>query len=106
MKQPAIYKQIENFNRDYIGNYEDARRIILSYRRLCFLSARNCEMENDIRTCNSDYLKQQEAREEKHIKRLQSYLNKYNLVLEFPGIYPIICTIGEDGRPANHAYMY
>ena len=105
MNYPTVKKQIENFNERYIKDLDQARKIILSYRKLCYLSARVCEMQNDSEYINSSFLADQEAREEKHRERLQKYLNPYNLILEYPGIYPIICTKGTDGRPANHAYM-
>ena len=106
MKQPTVKKQIEVFNNQFINDLEQARKIILSYRRLCYLSARICEMQNDSEYINSSYLKDQEAREEKHCARLTKYLEPYHLILEYPGIYPIICTQDENGRPANHAYMF
>lgn len=107
MKQPTIKKRIENFNNLYIHNAEDARKIILSYNRLCYLSARVCEMQNDTKYCNTKYLEEQEAREERHAARLNGYLSKYNMILEYPGIYPIICfKRSEDGRPGEHAYMF
>lgn len=106
MKQPTVKKQIEIFNNQYINDLQEARKIILSYRKLCYLSGRVCEMQNDSEYINSSFLADQEAREEKHRERLQNYLNPYNLILEYPGIYPIICTKGTDGRPANHAYMF
>ena len=106
MKQPAVKKQIEIFNNQYINNPEQARKIILSYRKLCYLSARVCDMQNDSAYINSSFLAEQEAKEQNHIERLNKYLKPYNLILEYPGIYPIICTKGTDGRPANHAYMF
>ena len=107
MKAPTLKSRIEHFNRLYIHNQEDARKIILSYNRLCYLSARICEMQNERQYINSAYLEGQEEREERHIKRLNKYLDKYNMVLEFPGIYPIIChKRSEDGRPGEHTYMF
>lgn len=106
MKYPTLKSRIENFNNMYIHNYEDARKIIHSYNRLCYLSARVCEMQNSRNYCNSEYLKQEEAREERHINRLNNYLSKYNMVLEYPGIYPIICHKRDDGRPGEHTYMF
>ena len=107
MKQPSLKSRIENFNNLYIHNYQDAHKIIYIYNRLCYLSARVCEMQNLRDYDGSAYLKEQEAREEKHINRLNKYLDKYNMVLEFPGIYPIIChKRDEDGRPGEHTYMF
>ncbi len=107
MKQPTIKAQINNFNRMYINDYETARKIILSYRRLCYLSARICDMQNDINYANSNYLKDQEAKEERRAARLNKLLDKYNMVLEYPGIYPIICyKRSDDGRTGEHTYMF
>lgn len=107
MKQPTVKAQINNFNRLYINDYETARRIILSYRRLCYLSARVCDMQNNRDYINTRYLEEQEAREERHTARLNKLLAKYNMVLEYPGIYPIICfKRDEDGRPGEHTYMF
>lgn len=106
MKQPTLKSRINNFNNLYIHHYADAQKIIYSYNRLCYLSARVCEMQNLRDYDGSEYLKEQEAREEKHINRLNKYLDKYNMVLEFPGIYPIICHKRDDGRPGEHTYMF
>ena len=107
MKQPTVKAQIINFNRMYINDYETARKIVLSYRRLCYLSARICDMQNSREYIGSAYLEEQEAREERHAARLNKLLAKYNMILEYPGIYPIICyKRSEDGRPGAHTFMF
>lgn len=79
-----------NFNNEFIHDLSKARKIINSYYRLCGLSYRVCLLQNDADTCDADYTKEQEAKEEKHINRLNNYLQPYGLNIAYSGIYPSI----------------
>lgn len=45
-------RALNNFNEDYIKDFEKASKIINSFNRLCGLSEHNCYLQNDARTCN------------------------------------------------------
>lgn len=97
-----------NFNDEFIHDLEKARKIINSYYRLSGLNYRVCIMQNDEATANSKYLEECEAKEQRWIKRLNSYLAPYKLHIVYAGIYPTITTINPE-RPTcidREVYFY
>ena len=82
----------------------EARKIQNSYYRLCGLSERVCERQNDERYCDSYSTHKMEEKEERWIKRLGEELKPYGLKLIYPGIYPVIYT--ESGSHAIGTYFY
>ena len=82
-----------NFNNDYINDIAAAKKIINSYYRLSALNYRVCILQNDAATADSNYTKELEEKEQRWIKRLNSYLAPYKLHIVYAGIYPTITTI-------------
>lgn len=101
MKQLTIAQrraaQLNKFNADYIHNIETAKRILNSYYRYVALSHRVLELENDSRTYNTTYCREEAAKEEKHYKRLTSYLKPYGITIFVPWITPTL-VIKDDAR--------
>lgn len=98
---------LQNFNERYIHDIEKAKYIINSYYRLAGLNYRVCILQNDEATCNSKYLKELEAKEEKHIKRLDVILSNYGLNIAYAGIYPTIAKVDKQRGTIDHeAYFY
>lgn len=84
-------RALENFNTRYIQDINAARKIVNSYYRLCGLSYRVCILQNDSFYHDKPFTAEQEAKEARHIDRLKSYLQPYNLTVDYFGIYPTIC---------------
>ena len=100
-------KELNNFNDKYIHDIDTARKIINSYYRLCGLSYRVCELQNDEYWHNKPYTQDQEAKEARHIDRIKAYLKPYGLTLDYSGIYPSICIKDpKTGGIATTAYFH
>lgn len=85
-----------SFNDEFIKDLTKARKIINSYYRLCGLSYRVCLLQNDADTCNTTYTAEQEAKEARHIKRLDTMLQAYGLNVVYSGIYPTIAILDKE----------
>lgn len=67
---------------------DEARKLMNSFYRLVGLSTRNFEADNDARTANKFWHRQNEVREEKWFERLKKAFEPYNITLEYSGYYP------------------
>lgn len=73
------------------GDYEEARRNMNSFYRLCGLSETNLYLSNNERSANSRYTKESEAREDRWFKRLdKTFKDTYGLRLVYCGYAPSI----------------
>ena len=72
-------------------DFEEARRLMNSFYRLCGLAEKNLYLANTERTCNKRSTKASEEREEKWFKRLDAEFRKvYGLSLTYCGYAPSI----------------
>lgn len=79
-------------------DYDEARRNMNSYYRLCGLCERNLYMQNDERWCNTRRAAEEEQREEKWYKRLnKTFKETYGVVLAYSGYFPSI--VYEGSKP-------
>lgn len=76
------------------GNIDGARKAMNAYYRLCGLEERLLYLENDERTCNSNYTKSLQEQEERAIERVKKYFEEFNAVLIWFGYLPTICEPG------------
>ena len=76
------------------GNIENARKAMNAYYRLCGLEERLLYLENDEKTCNSNYTKMLQEREERAITRVKKYFEEFNATLIWFGYLPTICETG------------
>lgn len=75
------------------NDYNEARRLMTSFYRLCGLAERNLYLANDERTCNRKSTKESEEREERWYKRLCKEFNSFcGLTLFYAGFAPSIGT--------------
>lgn len=73
------------------ADYEEARRNMNSFYRLCGLSETNLYLSNNERSANSRYTKESEAREHRWFKRLdKTFKDTYGLRLVYCGYAPSI----------------
>ena len=80
------------------ADFDEARRLMNSYYRLCGLSERNLYLTNNERTCNSRSTKQSEDREDKWWRRLDAEFDRiYNLRLVYCGYMPSIVKVLDHG---------
>jgi hypothetical protein len=93
------------------ADYDEARRNMNSYYRLCGLCERNLYMQNDESMHDTRYAKQCEEKEDRWYKRLnQTFKRTYGIVLVYCGYFPSICY--ESNRPgcagatAVNTYFY
>jgi len=71
-----------------------ARKLMNSFYRLCGLSWKNLELENDERMCNTQYACRQGEREQHWYERLNTEFKKgYSLDLKYCGCMPAIGVI-------------
>lgn len=83
-------------------DYDEARRNMNSYYRLCGLSERNLEYQNNAMACNAWWVKESEDRELRWHKRLDEIFNKtYGLSLVYCGYMPSIGIEKENGGFAD-----
>ena len=76
------------------ANVNGARKAMNAYYRLCGLEERLLYLENDERTCNSNYTKSLQEQEERTIERVKKYFEEFNAVLIWFGYLPTICEPG------------
>lgn len=73
------------------ADYEEARRNMNSFYRLCGLADRNLYLQNDERRYNTRYAREQEAKEDRWYKRLnKAFMETYGLKLMYFGHIPSI----------------
>lgn len=76
-------------------DYQDARRVMNSYYRLCGLEENLLSLQNDPNTCDKWYTAEKEAKREKWYKRLNAiFETEYNAQLVYFGYFPTICEKG------------
>lgn len=78
------------FNSDYIHDIDRARYLINSYYRLCGISNRLLELDNDYYYHDRPYTKELHIKEDKAVDRLRKNLNSYGLTLTFYSWLPTI----------------
>lgn len=78
-------------------DFEEARKLMNSFYRLCGLEEKNLYLINDERTCNLPSTGMSEKRAEKWRRRLNKELQKYGLRLFYAGYAPSIGTVDEHG---------
>lgn len=105
-KKELREKSIKEFNKDYIRDIDMTRKIVRSYHGLCRLSEKVCNLQNDEKMCNSNICTLMEAKEERHIKRLNECLQPYGLKVMYPGIYPVISEVNENNAIIRSAYYW
>ena len=72
-------------------DWAEAKRLMNSYYRLCGLSRKNAYLQNDEKTCDSNYAKVNELREMAWHARLNEEFEKtYGLQLVYLAYYPSI----------------
>lgn len=76
------------------ADLHEARKAMNSYYRLCGLDEQLLYLQNDERTCNSRYTKEQEEKATKWVKRLNKYLAPFNARAVYFGYCPTICEVG------------
>ena len=80
------------------ADFEEARRLMNSFYRLCGLSERNLYLTNDARTCNLKSTHASEEKESAWWKRLnKAFHDTYGLNLVYCGYMPSIVTVHEHG---------
>lgn len=80
------------------ADYDEARKIMNSFYRLCGLCETNLYLSNDSRTANRKSTQESEEREERWMKRLNDIFQKtYGLRLVYCGYAPSIGTVKEHG---------
>lgn len=73
-------------------DFQEARKLMNSFYRLCGLSERNLYLANDARTCNLASTRRSEERESKWWSRLDNLFSQtYGLNLVYCGYAPSIC---------------
>lgn len=84
------------------NDFDEARRMMNSFYRLCGLLEKCSILENDSRRCNSWYTQKESERACKWLHRLDNDFNRvYGLRLVCCGIYPSIGIIKEHGAFAE-----
>lgn len=74
------------------ADFQEARKLMNSFYRLCGLSERNLYLTNDARTCNRASTKRSEEREDAWWRRLDKlFFHTYGLNLVYCGYAPSIC---------------
>lgn len=80
------------------ADYQEARKNINSFYRLCGLCETNLYLANDEKRCNSRYTQESEERESKWFERLNKvFSDTYGLKLVYCGYCPSIGTVDENG---------
>ena len=80
------------------SDYEEARKIMNSFYRLCGLCETNLYLANDERRCNTRYTKASEGKEDKWYRRLdKTFHDTYGLNLCYCGYAPSIGVKCENG---------
>lgn len=91
------------------GDYENARRLMCSYYRLCGLSRRNLYRANDERLCNLSSTARYEYQEQRWHERLRNEFKKlFGLDLVYTSYYPRIGIKDERGgfREVIYTHFY
>lgn len=83
----------------------EAKKLMISFYRLCGLEERLLYLENDEKTCNSRYAASLETKAEKWRERLQVAFKSYGLTLVWYGYLPTI-TDHEGGNEVIYTYFY
>ena len=84
---------------------EHAFTVMNSLYRYIALRERNVYEDNCESTCNTRRHHQEEARENRWLKRLERWFNEYGLMIVFYGIYPTI-TDRRGGDEKIYLYFY
>jgi len=88
------------------ADYQQARRMMNSFYRLCALDYRVCELENDAATANRASTRRESDRAYKWYKRLDAqFRDVYGLFLEYSGVCPHIVQ-RQGGADAVNRYFY
>ena len=92
-------------------DYDEARRNMNSYYRLCGLCETNLYLQNDARMHDTRYARESEEREEKWYKRLnKTFKETYGIILAYCGYFPSIVFEGDKpgcvGATAVSTYFY
>ena len=92
------------------ADYNEARKIMNSYYRLCGLSNKNLILTNNENTCNRASTHESEERESKWFKRLKkTFKDIYGLDLFYVSWYPLIGTKDTENGSVQelvHAIFY
>lgn len=88
-------------------DYNEARKNMNSFYRLCGLCETNLNLANDERRCNSSYTKRSEERESKWHERLDKiFHDTYGLNLAYCGYCPSIGVKNENGGFSERISSY
>lgn len=88
-------------------DYNEARKNMNSFYRLCGLCETNLNLANDERRCNSSYTKISEARENVRYQRLNKiFHDTYGLNLVYCGYCPSIGVKNENGGFSERISRY
>ena len=88
-------------------DYNEARKNMNSFYRLCGLCETNLNLANNERRCNSSYTKISEARENVWYQRLNKiFHDTYGLNLVYCGYCPSIGVKNENGRFSERISRY
>ena len=82
-----------------------AKKLMVSFYRLCGLEERLLYLENNEKTCNSRYVASLEAKAEKWRERLQVAFKSYGLMLVWYGYLPAI-TAYKGGNEVIYTFFY
>lgn len=83
------------------GNYDEAARIWNAIHRLVGFQVRKFEYENDGSHYNAKRAERLDREEVEKMSRVNGYLKKYGLVLDYAELYPDICKL-KPYKPGCH----
>ena len=110
MKYPTLttaqlrHNELIKLNDSYIHDINKANYINNCYYRLCALSTRLLELDNDYYTANLSYTQDLHKKEERMIDRLNNTLSAYGLKLVWFSFRPSICK--DDNYTVFNYYPY
>lgn len=89
------------------ADYQEARKNMNSFYRLCGLCETNLYLANDEKRCNSRYTQESEERENKWFDRLNKiFTDTYGLNLMYCGYCPSIGTVNKNGGFSEKVNRY
>lgn len=77
-----------------INDLQEARKAMNSLYRFCGFKERLLYLQNEEKTCNTRYTKEQEEKAFKWFDRLNTYLKPFDACIVYFGCLPTICKFG------------
>lgn len=107
LRSREVYKlaRMDIKNDDMNTIITEAKKLMNSFYRFCGLEERLLYLQNNEKTCNSNYTASLELKAEKWYKRLQASFKAYSLMLVWYGYLPTI-TDHEGGNEVIYTYFY